>query len=158
MQRREFKKRTAPRDASSLKVGIVVSRFNEDITSQMLAGARSVLKKWRVKERNISIMHTYGSFEVPLACQRLIKKRRVDTVVAIGCIIKGETSHNVYLGHAAAQGLMRVMLDTGIPIGFGIITTNTLAQAKGRASGEHNHGAKAAIAALELALDLKINT
>ena len=149
MLRKEFEKRTKARNGSRLKIGIVVSKFNEDITNSLMEGAREVLKEWYVPERNIHIAHTYGSFDLPIACQKLIKKSRLDAIVALGCIIKGETSHDVYIAHATFEGLMRVMLDTGVPIGLGVLTTNTIEQARARSSGPTNHGAKAAVAALE---------
>ena len=141
-----------PGDASKLRVGVVASRFNEDITDSMLDGALDVLREWRVSQKNTFVTRAYGSFEIPFAAARLIKKHKLDAVIALGCIIKGETRHDEYLAHAAAQGLMRVMLDFCVPVGFGIITTNTLAQAHARSRGKANHGAKAAVAALEAAL------
>lgn len=152
MQRKEYAKKRAVRDASKLKVGLVVSRFNEDITSAMEQGARDTLKAWKVKERNIFAAHTYGSFELPLAALRLIEKYKLHALIAIGCIIKGETRHDEYLAHATTEGLMRVSLDRGVPVGFGVITTNNLAQARARSRGKANKGAEATIAALEVAL------
>lgn len=118
----------------------------------MLLGAREVLAQWGVKNSRIHVTHTYGSFELPFACARLIKKHRPHAVIAIGCIIKGETRHDEYLAHATANGLMQLMLETGVPVGFGVITTQTLAQARARSRGVTNHGRSAAIAALESAL------
>ena len=152
MLRKEIERKIKPRDASKLKVGIVVSRYNDDITSSMLAGAQDVLRDWGVLAKNTHIAYTYGSFELPFAAQRLIKQYRLDAVVALGCIVKGETSHDVFLAHVTNDGLMRVMLDTGVPIGLGVLTTNNLAQARVRSRGTTNHGTKAAVAALESAL------
>lgn len=152
MQRNEYTKQSVAGDASKLKVGIVASRFNEDITDGMVQGALDTLRTWKVKDSNVHVARVYGSFEVPLACARLIKKYKLDAVVAIGCIIKGETRHDEYLANATSEGLMRIMLDTGVPIGFGIITTNNLKQAKDRSRGKANKGIEAARAVLELAL------
>lgn len=152
MQRKEYEKDVEPRDASSLKVGIAISRFNGDITEAMLVGARKTLREWNVPDKNVFIAHTFGSFELPHACQRLMKKHRLNAVIAIGCIVKGETSHDAYLAQATMHGLMRVMLDTRTPVGLAVLTTNTLAQARVRARGNTNSGEKAAIAALEAAL------
>ena len=152
MLRKEIERKIKPRDASKLKVGIVVSRYNSDITDPMLAGAQEVLRDCGVLAKNVHIAHTYGSFELPFAAQRLIKRRQLNAVIALGCIVRGETSHNVYLAQATNYGLMRVMLDTDVPIGLGVLTTNNLAQARVRSRGSTNHGAKAAIAALEAAL------
>lgn len=152
MNRREYAKKRAVRDASGLRVGIVVSRFNEDITGAMERGAHACLREWKVKERNIFVAHTYGSFELPYAAARLAKRHKLDALIAIGCIIKGETRHDEYLAHATANGLMRLSLDLGISVGFGVITTNTLAQARARSRGSVNKGNEAARAALEAAL------
>src|SRR3989344_846496 len=152
MQRKEFAKKRKSRDASKLRVGIAVSRFNKDITESMLEGALTVLREWGVPQKHIHITRVHGSFELPLAAARLIKKYKVDAAVAIGCVIKGETKHDEYIAHAVAQGLMRVALDTGVPVGFGVLTTNNLEQARKRSRGNTNHGAAATIAAIEAAL------
>ena len=117
----------------------------------MLEGALTVLREWRVPKKHIHIARVHGSFELPLAVARLIKKHKADAAVAIGCIIKGETKHDEYIAHAVVHGLMRVALDTGIPVGLGVLTTNTLGQARKRSKGTTNHGAAAAIAAIEAA-------
>ena len=152
MRRSEYEKKKAAGDASGLSVGIVVARFNEDITEPMLDGARATLREWKVKESNIHVTRVYGSFEVPLACARLIARKKLDAIVALGCIVKGETRHDEYLARATSDGLMRVMLDTNVPVGFGIITTNDLQQARDRSRGTNNKGSEAAAAALEVAL------
>lgn len=152
MQRKHYEKKTEAKDASHLKVGIVVSRFNEDITGSMLVGALDTLAEWKVSEKNTFILPVSGSFELPLACQRLIKKHKLDAVIALGCIIKGETPHDVYIAHAVTDGLMRVSLDTNVPVGLGVITTLNLAQAKVRSRGKENKGTEAAVAVLETAL------
>lgn len=152
MQRKEFTKRAEKRDASKLKVGIVVSKFNTDVTESMLDGALSVLRQWGVATKNVHVSRTYGSFELPIAAGRLIRKYKVNAIVAIGCIIKGETRHDEHLAQATFAGLMRLSLDHDVPVGLGVLTTNTLAQARARSRGTKNHGAKAAEAALEAAL------
>ena len=152
MQRKEYAKQRVTGNAVKLRVGIVVSRFNTDITESMLGGARATLREWKVKDANVHVVHVYGSFEIPLASARLIRKKKLDALIAIGCIIKGETRHDEYLARAATDGLMRVSLDTNVPVGFGIITTNNLAQARARSRGAANKGSEAAVAALEAAL------
>lgn len=152
MQRKEVGRNVEPHDASKLKVGIVASRFNTDITDAMLNGARAVLSEWGVPENRTHVARVYGSFEIPLAASKLVKRHKLDLVIAIGCIIKGETRHDEYLAHAVADGLMDLQLETGAAVGFGVITTNSLEQARARSSGETNHGAQAARAALEAAL------
>jgi 6,7-dimethyl-8-ribityllumazine synthase len=151
MLRKEFLAGEA-KDASKLRVGIVVARFNSDITGSLLVGAREALETWKVKEKNIRVVHVPGAFEIPLAAMRLAKTKKYDCVIALGCIIKGETKHDEYIAMSVANGLQRIMLDTGIPVSFGVLTPNTLAQAEARSSGETNHGASAARAALEMAL------
>ena len=151
MQRAHYTKKTAAGNASRLKVGIAVSEFNSDVTGSMLTAALETLREWKVPTRNISVVHVPGSFELPLACAHLIDKK-VDVVVALGCVIKGKTKHDEYISHAVAHGLTSLMLNTGVPIGFGVITPNTLAQAKARSRGKANKGIEATVAALRMAL------
>jgi len=153
MQRKEFLKKATIQNASKLKIGIVASRFNDDITDELLEGARAVCRQWGVQEKNLHIVRVYGSFEIPSAAQRLIRRKKLDALVALGCIVKGETRHDEYLANATTQGLMRVQLDEAVPVGLGVLTTNTLAQARARSRGAHNHGAQAARAALEAAMN-----
>src|SRR3989344_1733212 len=152
MQRGHYTKKTTAGDASRLKVGIAVSEFNGDITEAMLTAALETLRQWKVPARSVTVMHVPGSFELPLASANLIKKKNVDVVIALGCVIKGETKHDEYISNAVAQGLTQLMLTTGVPIGFGVITPNTLAQAKARSRGKANKGIEATIAALRMAL------
>ena len=152
MQRKKQREKDNVGDASKLRVGIVVSRFNPDVTGGMLEGARATLRAWKVKDEHVHVAHVYGSFELPLACARLIKKKKLDAVIALGCIVKGETRHDEYLAQATSYGLMRLMLDVNTPVGFFLITTNNLKQARERSRGENNKGSEAATAALELAL------
>lgn len=157
MRRKEFETNVKTGDASKLKVGIAISRYNEDVTGGLLDGAKKILHDWKVAQKNIRIVETYGSFELPFACQQLIQKHKVNAVIALGCIIKGETRHDEFIANAVMQGLMRVMLESRVPVGLGILTTNTLAQAKARSSGATNHGGKAALAALDAALAARRN-
>lgn len=152
MQRGHYAKEKKTGDASKLKVGIVVSNFNSDVTDSLLEGALETLSAWKVKNTNVITVRVPGAFEIPLACMRLIKKKKVGAVVALGCIIKGETKHDEYIAHAVSHALQRIMLDTLVPIGFGIITPNTLDQALERSRGSANKGPEAAQAALEMAI------
>lgn len=143
------------KNASKLSVGIVVSTYNSDITESLYNGATGVLQAWGVKEKNIAIARVAGAFEVPYGCLALLTKKKakkLDAIITLGCIIKGETEHDRHLASAVAHGIMDVSLRHAVPISFGVITTNTLAQAKVRSSGERNSGAGAAVAALESAL------
>ena len=152
MQRKHYEKEIAQKDASKLKVGVVVSRFNEDITGGMLEGALATLRAWGVKEKNITVVHVPGSFELPYGALQIIKKRKPHAVIALGCIIKGDTDHDKYIAEAVSHGLMRLSLDGAIPVSFGVITTNNLEQAVVRSTGKINKGPEAAVAALESAL------
>lgn len=152
MQRKEYTKKRVVHDASKLRIGIVASRFNGDITDRMLAGALATLREWRVKEANTYVVRVPGAFEIPIGCLKLIKKHKLDAIVTIGCIVKGQTEHDRYLAMAVSSGLTRLSLDHALPISFGIITTNNLAQAKARSQGKTNKGIEAVAAALDMAL------
>jgi 6,7-dimethyl-8-ribityllumazine synthase len=152
MQRKHYDKEVERKDASKLRVGVVVSRFNEDITGRMREGALDTLRGWGVKEKNITVVHVPGSFELPLAAVKLIKAKKPHAVIALGCVIKGDTDHDKYIADSVSHGLMRLSLDHAIPVSFGVITTNTLEQAVVRSTGKTNKGPEAAIAALESAL------
>jgi 6,7-dimethyl-8-ribityllumazine synthase len=151
MQRAHYTKAKAIGDASRLKVGIAISEFNDDVTGSMFEATLATLKEWRVSEKAITVMRVPGSFELPLASAKLIKKK-VDVVIALGCIIKGETKHDEYIANAVAHGLTQLMLSSGVPIGFGVITPNNLVQAKARSRGKANKGIEATVAALRMAL------
>lgn len=152
MQRGEYEKRHEVKDGSALKIGVVVSSFNADITESMLDGALATLKEWGVKTENITVRRVPGSFEIPYGCLQLIQTEKLDAIVAIGCIIKGDTEHDRYIARAVTDGIMRLTLDHQIPISFGVITTNTLAQAQVRSTGETNKGIEATRGVLELVL------
>jgi len=152
MQRKEFLNEPSAQDASKLKIGIAVARFNPDITESMLLGAREVLLRWGVKEKNLHVVHVYGSFDLPYACDLLVRKHKPSAVIAIGCIVKGETDHDKHIASAAMHGLTTVSLKYGIPVSLGVLTTNNLAQARARSRGKTNHGEKAAVAAMQAAL------
>lgn len=144
-------------DASDLKIAIVVSRFNSNITDALLQGA---LKAWqRCNGQNgstPSISYVPGAFELPIAAQALAQSGIFDAIVCLGCVIRGETDHYDYVCAQAAAGLMRVGLDYKLPVIFGVLTTNTLEQAHERAGGKiGNKGEDAVLAAIETALLLK---
>jgi len=147
---RKAEKKLAKINGKKFKLAVVVSRFNRDITSKMLQGALQTLKKNSVLEKNIEVVWVPGSFEIPLACQKLALSKKYQALVALGCVIKGETDHYYYVAQETSRGVMRVMLDSSLPIGFGVITTNNLKQAKERSSGKKNKGSEAAQAALEM--------
>lgn len=141
-------------NGSKFKFAIVVSKFNDDITQSLLEGALGSLRENGVKEENIKTIWVPGSFEIPLACQKLAKSKKFDALVALGSVIKGETDHYLYVAGEASRGVMRVMLDNSLPIGFGILTTDNLRQAKARSGKKSNKGKEAAEAALEMLHEL----
>jgi len=126
----------------------VVARFNSGITEKLLEGAREALTK--AGASGIEVFHVPGAFELPLAAQKLAKSYAA--VIALGAVIRGETPHFDYVCDAAAHGLLQVSLETGTPVAFGVLTTDTLAQAEARAGGEHgNKGYDTAMTAIEMA-------
>jgi len=135
-------------NGEKLKIGIIVSKFNFDITEPMLLGALKILEKNKVKKENIKIVRVPGAFEIPLACQKLALSKKYDALIALGCVIKGETDHYYFISNETSRGIMDVMLKYNIPIGFGVITVNNLKQAQARSGKKNNKGAEAAEAAL----------
>ncbi len=137
-------------DGSKLKIGIIVSQFNSNVTEPMLEGALETLKENKVKKENIKTVWVPGSFEIPLACQQLAKSKKYDALVAIGCVVKGETDHYYYICNEASRGIMNIMLEFDLPVGFGVLTCKNLKQAKIRSRGKENKGREAAEAALSM--------
>jgi len=139
-------------DGSSFKIGIVVSQWNADITNALLEGAQDTLLKAGVLSDNIEILYVPGSFELPWGARQIMKPGKRDAVICLGCIIQGETRHDEYIASAVASGIMQLGLMSGVPVIFGVLTTNTEEQAKDRAGGKHgNKGSEAAAAALQMA-------
>jgi len=137
---------------TGLRFGIVVSRFNEFITTRLLAGATDALRRHGVAEADIDVAWVPGSFEIPLVAQRMAASGRYDAVICLGAVIRGATAHFDYVAGGAATGVARAALDTGVPVIFGILTTDTIEQAMERAGTKAgNKGAEAAMAAIEMA-------
>jgi 6,7-dimethyl-8-ribityllumazine synthase len=133
-------------------VGIVVGRFNGDITSRLLDGALEALGEAGVVRERIDVMPVPGAFELPLGAMALAKTRRYACIVALGCVIRGDTPHFEYIASEAASGLQVAALETGVPVSFGVLTCDSRRQAEERAGGEQgNRGAEAARTALEMA-------
>jgi 6,7-dimethyl-8-ribityllumazine synthase len=138
-------------DASGLRVGIVVSRFNELVTRQMLEGAYDCLRRHGGDVESTIVAWVPGAFEIPLVAQRLARSGRVDAVVCLGAVIRGATAHFDYVAGQAASGVARVALDCSLPVIFGILTTDTLEQALERAGSKAgNKGFEAVLAAIEM--------
>ncbi|MBV8807396.1 MAG: 6,7-dimethyl-8-ribityllumazine synthase [Acidobacteriaceae bacterium] len=137
-------------DASDLRIGIVVSRFNEFITEQLAKGALEILEKHGCPRENIRFVKVPGAWELPIAARSLAP--HCDAIIALGAVVRGETPHFEFVANGAADGLSRVSLDTGVPIAFGVLTTDDLQQAMERAGGKSgNKGCEAAEAAIEVA-------
>ena len=132
--------------------GIVVSEWNKEITDSLLEGAVETLLQHGVDEKDIYIRHVPGSFELPFGASTLLEKKKFDAVICLGCVIQGETRHFDFICQAVAQGIMQVSLKEEIPGIFGVLTTNTLQQAKDRSGGAcGNKGVEAAVTALKMA-------
>ena len=139
-------------DGSGLRVAIVASRFNEAVSSALVDGARSELAGVGVDAADVTEVWVPGAFELPLAAQALAQSGEVDAVVCVGAVIRGETDHYVHVATQCAAGLQRVQLDTGVPVVFGVLTTDTADDALARAGGRHgNKGAESAATAVEMA-------
>ena len=133
-------------------VGIVVGRFNGEITSRLLDGAMGALAEAGVTRERGDVMPVPGAFELPLGAMALAKTRRYACVIALGCIIRGDTPHFEYVAGEAASGLQLAGLETGVPVSFGVLTCDSRKQAQERAGGANgNKGAEAARTALEMA-------
>ena len=138
-------------DGGDLRVAIVVSRFNEDVTKRLLRGAEEALQKHGVPESEIDVYWVPGSLELSVMALALAEKGEHDAIVALGAVIRGETFHFEVVAMQAAMGLMQVQLDTGVPIAFGVLTTDDEDQALARSGLKNNKGADAAEAAIEMA-------
>jgi len=139
-------------DASGLKFAVLCARFNGFITERLLAGALDALKRSGANADDIEIVNVPGSWELPLAAKTVAGRRRHDAIVALGAVIRGETPHFDHVAAQASHGLAAVQLETGIPIAFGVLTTNTIEQAIDRAGGKSgNKGFDAALTAIEMA-------
>jgi 6,7-dimethyl-8-ribityllumazine synthase len=140
-----------------LKFGIVVSRFNEFITGKLLEGANDALSRHGVRGEDIEIARTPGSFEIPLVAQKMARSGKYDAVICLGAVIRGGTPHFDYIAAEVSKGIANVALDVGIPVAFGVITSDTLEQAIERAGTKKgNAGFNAAVNAIEMANLLKI--
>jgi 6,7-dimethyl-8-ribityllumazine synthase len=141
---------------AGLRVAIVASRFNEEITGGLVSGALQALREAGVAENEVTLIAVPGAFEIPLAVQQAARSKKYNAVIAIGCVIRGETSHFEYISHAATTGISRVALDSGVPVTLGILTTDTDEQAIARSQADSNNkGFEAAMAAVEMVNLLK---
>lgn len=144
----------SPLGAAGSRWAIVASRFNGKVVADLYAGAVETLLGAGARPEHIHAVTVPGAVELPLAARELVMASHYAGIVALGCVIRGETSHFEYVCSAASDGLLRVQLDHGVPIGFGVLTVESLAQAEARsnrAPGGHNVGSDAAAATVELA-------
>ncbi len=142
---------SATPDCTGRRFAIVVARFYGDLADQLVDGATRALRACHVRDEDVSLFDVPGCFELPLACANLIETDRFDALVALGVVIQGETPHFGFVAGECARGIMKVQLKTGIPIGFGVLTTENLAQAQERADpkgGDKGYAAGLAAASL----------
>ena len=138
--------------AAGARFAVVVSRFNEAITGKLSEGARRALREAGAGDEQVEVVMVPGAFELPQAALCVAETGRFDAIVCLGCVIRGETPHFEYICAAAAHGLMKASRETGVPMAFGVLTTDTWEQAEARAGdGRDNKGFEAAAAALEMA-------
>jgi len=139
-------------DAKDLKFGIVLSRYNDFISSKLLDGALDCLHRHQCKDENIDIARVPGSFEIPPAAKLMASSKKYDAIICLGTVIKGESSHNHYIASETIKGAAKISLDFDIPVAFGVITPDSLEQAIDRAGTKRgNKGWDAALSAIEMA-------
>jgi 6,7-dimethyl-8-ribityllumazine synthase len=135
-----------------MRVALVVSRFNASVTDRLREGALEALTAAGASTPDVTVLNVPGAFEIPFAAQRAAETRRFDAIVCLGCLIRGATPHFEYICSAVAHGITAAAAATGVPMGFGVLTTNTADEALERAGPDHsNKGWEAALAAVEMA-------
>jgi 6,7-dimethyl-8-ribityllumazine synthase len=138
--------------AKGLKFGIVISRFNDFITSKLLEGAKDALLRHGAKEDDIDVVKVPGSFEIPVVAKKMALKQMYNAIICLGTVIRGATPHFEYISAEVSKGIASASMDTGVPIAFGVITCDTIEQAVERAGTKSgNKGWDAAITAIEMA-------
>ncbi|EIM5217427.1 6,7-dimethyl-8-ribityllumazine synthase [Staphylococcus pseudintermedius] len=139
-------------NGKGLKIGVVVSRFNDLITGRLLDGAQDALRRHQVAEDSIDVAYVPGAFELPIVAKKMAQTGKYDAVVTLGCVIRGATSHYDYVCNEAAKGIAKASDDTGVPVVFGVLTTENIEQAIERAGTKAgNKGAESAVGAIEMA-------
>lgn len=138
--------------AAELSIGIVVSEWNKNITHKLYEGCFDTLLKHGAKEEEIHVLQVPGAFELPVGGKILAGRHRLDAVICIGCVIRGETKHNEYINNSVATGLTNLGIASGLPFIYGVLTPDTEEQALDRAGGKHgNKGVEAAVTAIRMA-------
>jgi len=139
-------------EAKGLRFALVVGRFNDFISNRLLDGCTDALVRHGADDKDITVVKVPGSFEIPVTVKKLAQSGKFDAVIALGAVIRGATPHFDYVAAEASKGVAQVMLETGVPVAFGIITTDTIEQAIERAGAKSgNKGAQAALSAIEMA-------
>ena len=138
-------------EVGNLRVAVVVSSFHDSITGALRDGAAAALKRAGVRDDEVVVVPVPGAFEIPFAARQAAETRRFDAIVCLGCVIRGQTPHYDYIASAVAHGIMIASQTTGVPISFGVLTTNSLGEAVARSGpGPANKGWEAAMAAVQL--------
>lgn len=138
--------------ARDLRFAVVAARFNDMVVDALVRGAVDVLKRHGATEKQIEIVRVPGAFDIPIVARKLALSRRYEALIALGAVVRGQTPHFDYVAGECASGLARIALESGVPIAFGVLTTDTMEQALDRAGGKAgNKGADAALAAIEMA-------
>lgn len=146
----EFNPATIP-NAKGMKAGVVVSDYSPEITYRLLDGCIRALLRAGVKEKDISVIHVPGAFELPSGAQMLALAEKPDVIICLGCVIKGETKHDEYINNSVSNGITQLSLMLKKPVIYGVLTPNNLKQAKDRAGGKHgNKGVEAAVTAVKM--------
>ena len=139
-------------NGAGLRIGVIVARFNDFFTSKLQDGAMSALTRHGVREDDITVVSVPGSFEIPLVAKKMAESGGYEAVICLGAVIRGETDHYEHVAGEAAKGIANVAMATGVPVIFGVLTTDTLEQAINRAGGKQgNNGYSAGVAAIEMA-------
>lgn len=143
--------RISPTAARGMKIAVVVSRYNKQVTARLLRGARECLRRQGARPADLEIVYCPGAFELPQAANHLARTRSWDTIICLGAVIRGETPHFDFVASECARGIQAVALTYGLPVLFGVLTTDTLKQALERAGGKlGNKGWEVALAAVEM--------
>ena len=138
--------------ARDLRFGFVAARFNDFVVESLIRGALDALKRHGAAEKQVEIVRVPGAFDIPIVARKLALSRRFDALIALGAVVRGQTPHFEYVAGDCASGLSRIALESGVPVAFGVLTTETMEQAVDRAGGKAgNKGADAALAAIEMA-------
>ena len=138
-------------DGSDFRIHIICSEWNSDITTALLTGAQDILSKANVPSDNMRVVMVPGTFELPVMAKTLLQQKESDAIICLGCVIKGETEHDYFINQSVANALNQLAIVSGKPMVFGVLTVNTLEQAKERAGGKYdNKGSEAALTALRM--------